>query len=264
MLDFQYLPNELVLKVLSYSKTEDLINCGQVSKRVRRISHDSTLWVTANLENKIVKAELLEIILEKGCRILNLRHTTIVGSLSSNTKSPLSVLNLSDCDCDASIKGLEELLLSCCSLQHLVMEGVYLTPKMAVSICKNGKTLQTLNLKGSYLEGLTCDRRNNYLLEILKCCQDLKKVDLSYIDDGQGLTHENFEFLAKTISPNLEKLNLCTSFVMDEHVKILLSRCNKIKALSLRAIWGTDDSFTDDSFSLTNIRQHLNITLEGE
>ena len=76
MLDFQYLPDELVLKVLSYSKTKDLISCGQVSKRVRRISHDSTLWVTANLENKIVKAELLDIILEKGCRILNLRHTT--------------------------------------------------------------------------------------------------------------------------------------------------------------------------------------------
>ena len=233
MFNFQELPDELVLKVLSYSKTKDLISSGQVSKRVRRISHDSTLWVTANLENKIVKAELLEIILEKGCRILNLRHTTIVGSLSSNTKSPLSVLNLSDCDCDASIKGLEELLLSCCSLQHLVMEGVYLTPKMAVGICKNGKTLQTLNLKGSYLEGLTCDRRNNYLLKILKCCQDLKEVDLSYIDDGQRLREENLAFLAETISPNLEKLNLCRSLVTNDQVKILRSRCNKIKSLRI-------------------------------
>ena len=104
MFNFQDLPDELILKVLSYSKTKDLISCGQVYKRIRRISHDSTLWVIANLENKIVKAELLEFIFEKGCRILNLLHTTIVGNLSSNTKSQLSVLNLSDCDCDASIK----------------------------------------------------------------------------------------------------------------------------------------------------------------
>ena len=266
MLNFQDLPDELVLKILSYSGTEDLISCGQISKRIRRITYDGTLWVTANLEKKIVKAELVEMILGKGCRILNLCHSTIVGSLSSNTKSQLRVLNLSncDCECDENNNALEELLFFCCSLQHMVMEDVYITRKMAVSICKNGKSLLTLNLNGSYLEGLTCDPTYNYLLEIFKCCQELKEVDLSYIDDGQGLTHENFEFLAKTISPNLEKLNLCTSFVMDEHVKILLSRCNKIKALSLRAIWGTDDSFTDDSFSLTNIRQHLNITLEGE
>ena len=158
---WQDLPDELILKILSYSETKDLIRCGQLSKRIRKICHDGSLWVKANLEKKIVKAELLEMILGKGCRILNLHHTTIVGSLSSNTKSPLSVLNLSDCDCDASIRGLEELLLSCCSLQHLVMEGVYLTPKMSVGICKNGKTLQTLNLKGSYFQGLTCYRGND-------------------------------------------------------------------------------------------------------
>ena len=257
MLNFQDLPDELVLKVLSYSKTKDLISRGQVSKRVRRISHDSTLWVTANLENKIVKAELLDIILEKGCRILNLRHTTIVGSLSSNTKSPLSVLNLSDCDCDASIRGLEELLLSCCSLQHLVIEGVYLTATMAVGICKNGKTLQTLNLKGSYFQGLTCDRGNDFLLEILKCCQDLKEVDLSYIDDGKRLTEENLAFLAKTISPNLEKLNLCRSLITEDHIKILRRRCNKIKSLSARTI-------QYDSFKLTNTRTHVNFIFEKE
>ena len=257
MFNFQDLPDELVLKVLSYSKTKDLFSCGQVSKRVRRISHDSTLWVTANLENKIVKAELLDIILEKGCRILNLRHTTIVGSLSSNTKSPLSVLNLSDCDCDASIRGLEELLLSCCSLQHLVIEGVYLTATMAVGICKNGKTLQTLNLKGSYFQGLTCDRGNDFLLEILKCCQSLKEVDLSYIDDGKRLTEENLAFLAKTISPNLEKLNLCRSLITEDHVKILRRRCNKIKSLSARTI-------QYDSFKLTNTRTHVNFIFEKE
>ena len=185
MLNFQDLPDEVVLKILSFSETKDLITCGQVSKRIRRISHDGTLWVTANLEKKIVKTELLEMILQKGCRILNLCHSTIHGSLSLNIKSELRVLNLSpphsrifhsrihaDCDCIEKIDILEEILFSCCFLQHLVMENVILTPKMASSICQNGNTLQILNLSGSSL-----DEPN--LQEIIRCCKNLKKFDLA-------------------------------------------------------------------------------------
>ena len=65
MPNFQDLPDELVLKVLSYTETKDVICCGQLSRRIRQISHDSTLWLTANLEKKIVKTELLEMILLK-------------------------------------------------------------------------------------------------------------------------------------------------------------------------------------------------------
>ena len=49
------LPDELILKILSYSEVKDLISCGQVSKRTRNISQDRSLWVTVNLEKKIVK-----------------------------------------------------------------------------------------------------------------------------------------------------------------------------------------------------------------
>ena len=65
MLNFQDLPDELILKILSYAEAKDLINCGQVSKKIRRISQDDTLWATANLEKKIVKTELIEMILRK-------------------------------------------------------------------------------------------------------------------------------------------------------------------------------------------------------
>ena len=63
MLNFQDLPDEVILKILSYAEAIDLINCGQVSKKIRRISQDGTLWATANLEKKIVKTELIQIIL---------------------------------------------------------------------------------------------------------------------------------------------------------------------------------------------------------
>ena len=72
------------------------------------------------------------------------------------------------------------------------MEGVFLTPEMAVGICKNGKTLQTLNLNSSYLDDLSDDNLDGtrsycYLQEIIKCCQELKEVDLAYVNDSLGL-----------------------------------------------------------------------------
>ena len=38
------LPDELILNILGYVKIQDLINCGQTSKRIRSITHDETLW----------------------------------------------------------------------------------------------------------------------------------------------------------------------------------------------------------------------------
>ena len=288
MLNFQDLPDELVLKILSYQEAKDLVSCGQVSKRIRRISHDGTLWVTANLEKKMVKTELLERILSKGCRSLNLSNSIILGSLNSNTKSQLRVLKLrqsedirlnfrlsqsqrwpainkycdceSVCDCDENTGFIEELLFSCSFLQYLVIEGVYLTPKMAESICKNGKTLQVLHLNRSDLD--CSDDFKSYWQEIFKCCQELREVDLAYVNYGVGLIDEDVEFFVKYIPPNIEKVNLSScpqdplwpSFY-DIHVEILLKRCNKIKVLSLEAT-----SITDKS--LKNIRQCLNHTLE--
>ena len=252
---FQDLPDELLLKILSFSETKDLIGCGQVSKRIRRISHDGTLWVITNLEKKIVKTELLEMILRKGCRILNLSHSEIIGIFNLNEfKSQIRVLNLSSSNEETFAFVLEDLLSSCFSLQHLIMKGVYLTPEMASSICKNGKTLQMLNLKRSYLDFIPL-HPINYLQEIIKGCQELKEIDLAHVDEFNGLQSEDLEFLVQNISPNVEKLNLGSSQITDEDVEILLHRCSKMTALSLEATWITDDS-------LTNICQHLNLTLE--
>ena len=132
------------------------------------------------------------------------------------------------------------------------MEGVSLTPEMAVSICKNGETLQVLNLKCSYLVAIS-SYAINYLQEIIECCQELKEVDMDYVNEGEGLLDHDLEFLAENISPNIEKLKLSSILIMNDHVEILLRRCNKIKVLSLEAT-------TDDS--LKNIRQCLNLTLE--
>ena len=140
--NFQDLPDELILKVLSYSKPKDLIISGQVSKRLRSICYDNSLWKRVNLSKKNVKTELLELILNKGCKSLDLSHSNIlpsglilkvlsyaeskdlVGSvqvskklitISWDIKSQLNELYLDGCysGCYNNVDVLEELLASC-------------------------------------------------------------------------------------------------------------------------------------------------------
>ena len=270
MLNFQDLPDEMLLKIFGYSETKDIITYGQVSKRMRRISRDGTLWVTVNLVNKIVKTDLLEVILGKGCKILNISNSTIVGHFSSIIKSPIFRSQLKELDLSQSaltgslpveaystenIDVLEELLFSCCSLQCLKMEGLLVTPKMAVSICKNGKTLQVLNLNHvyAYLDydslGYTVLKNDN-LEAIIKCCQELKDLDFVNGNDV-WLDNEDKKILAKSVSPNVVNLNLNNHDVNnDNNFRILL-----IKVLILRGTLLTSDS-------LETIRKYLNLNLE--
>ena len=258
MFNFQDLPDELILEILSYTEIKALISCGQVAKSIRRVSHDTSLWMTVNLEKKTVKTELLEMILGKGCKILNITDTNIIGSLSMNIKSQLRVVNLTNSSTrwyPEYIGVLEELLFSSCCLQYLAMDGLGLTPKMADSICKNGKTLLALNLDKCNIITLSMKNRSRRRMqEIFECCQELKDINFNGV---KGLDHDDLKYLAEIIPPNVEELNLgCLSF-MDYHVKVLLSRCKKVKKLSIQSMW---IPITDES--LTNISHYLNLTLE--
>ena len=261
--NFLDLPNELILKVLSYQTTlnlcnniyysepKDLISCGQVSKRLRKISHDNSLWQRVNLSLKNVKAEFLEMILSKECKSLLIYDSIIFGSLSLLQKSHLKNLGFSGPEQD--IKILEEILSSCCSLEELDMSFTKITPKMAVSICQNSKTLQILNLFNSFGDVWS-------YLQIIKCCQKLKEIDLESnceeeneeVNEWSEISDDSLEFLAKNMSPHVEILNL--EFT-DNHIKTLFSRCNKIKKLSISVQIMTDDS-------LTSLRENLKHTLE--
>ena len=273
---WQDLPDEIILKILSYSEVKDLISCGQLSKRTRSISQDRSLWVITNLEKKIVKTELLEMILLKGCKILNLSNSTIVGHLRRNMITQLRVLDLSHFGWGFPTQrmstqvyyeeNMSKILSSCCSLQNLKMEGLRITSKMADSICQNGTTLQVLNLSHSFVDDVLFDRLNHLvpnidLLSIIKSCQELKELDLNDTNvpntdnEVKGLSDNDFDVLAKLISPNVERLNLSKQYFEDENVKHILSRCNKIKVLTLEATFITNDS-------LKTIRQRMNLTLE--
>jgi hypothetical protein len=233
--NFQDLPDEIILKVLSYSEPKDLISSRQVSKRLRKISHDNSFWQNIHLFGKVVKAKFLELILDKGCKNLNLSNSIILGKLRLGQKSQLRALHLSDWvfkRAGMHINVLEEILASCHSLQVLEMPESQITPRIAASICQNGKTLQTLDLNDSSGD-------QSAFMQIIKCCQELKEVNLADVMNNNcedDLSDDFLEFLAKHLCPNIEILDISALRFVDNHFKILLSRCNKIKELILRSV----------------------------
>ena len=168
MSTFLDLPDELILKVLSYTETVDIFRCRRVSnRRIKTISNDNSLFQTVNLSNRCLKANFLETALNNGCKSLNLSGSSIWGNLNLTLESQLRELDLSNCKLRTRPEVYEELLASCHSLQTLSLEGLKMTPNFLAGICKNRQTLQVLNLYDVRL-------KTNFCRKIFNICQKLK------------------------------------------------------------------------------------------
>ena len=100
VLELTDFPDEIIIKVCASLDLKDLLNCGQVSKRFRTISHDEFLWQRIDLSGKSVSAAFIQFILERGCKHLDLSnsHTLDLKSIQQifNNCVQLTELNLED------------------------------------------------------------------------------------------------------------------------------------------------------------------------
>ena len=149
-MQLESLPNEILLEIFSYMNMQELLQCGQVSKRIREICSDKSLWEETDLIQKRVKAEFVKSILDRNCEALVILDTVIDGCVKLNRPSKLTYLSLkSFINGDSTKDFIKEILNSCCSLEVLALAY---SPKHSLNIvlqdlCKrNGQTLQVLNL----------------------------------------------------------------------------------------------------------------------
>ena len=205
MSSFLDLPDELILEVLSYTETADVLKCGQVSKRIRTISDDNSLFQTVDLSDKYVKTDLLATVLNKGCKSLNLSDSSIWGSVSLIQNSSLTIwgsmiliqkprlrkLDITNCRA-STYDAIEELLASCHSLQILSLKGLQLTPRMVTSICQNSQTLQVLKLYYSYFE-------EEWYRKIIETCQEMKQLILERSKAQKTKDQSKLELLKYTL-----------------------------------------------------------------
>jgi len=199
--EMEKLPDEVILNVLSYVKIKDLILCGQVSKRIRVISQDESLWKKINLYNKKVPADFVEMVINRGCKYLSLYQIKMIGKFKClNEKSQLRYLKLS-CRLlsDATLEGREEILASCHHLQKLSVQALNITSNMAISICfQNARSL-------NFLDFYRCTGLDLQSIRlIVENCLELEYANFAFTD----LDEDSVKCLANNLTPKIVKLDL--------------------------------------------------------
>ena len=147
-LQLESLPNELLLKIFSYMNMQELLQYGQVSKRIRAICSDPSFWKDIYLVSKKVKAEFIKFILERNCYLLVIDNTVIDGSVRLNKTYKLAYLDLLHWNVQTTKDFYRELLNSCCSLKFVKIDSMEHSSNIVLqNLCKrNGQTLTSLNL----------------------------------------------------------------------------------------------------------------------
>ena len=94
------------------------------------------------------------------------------------------------------------------------------------------------------------------IIHIVKNCVNLTELNLGSVN----LFENSLHYLVNNLTPKISKLSLrgCGNcqILTDEHVKTLVTRCNKLTELNLSSCYKLTD------MTLTNIFEHLKDTLE--
>ena len=249
-LEFGNLPNEIILQILKKLDIKDLLHCGMVSKRIRIITRNESLWEKINLYGNNVPLEFLQLVLDLGCKYLSLHDVGLKGDISEfqlRKPSKLRCLDLHYCLNNTTI--IENILASCLSLEKLDLNYVPLTPNMIKSICsQNSQTLEVLILSARDKMSMSG------VYKILGSCAKLRELSL--------LCHvpsrDTAIFLENNLHLNIEKLDLYINDRDEPCVKLitnLVSKCQNLKSLRLNECTVRDET-------ITAIIRHLNQTLE--
>ena len=148
---FEGLPDEIILKIFSLVDIKGILQCGQVSKRLRDISNDQCLWSKLNLSGREVPYGFIEKAIQNGCEYLDLTFSSVNGGKKAEETWKLKYLKISQSadewdQCDLEVP--EGVLQNCHFLQKLAVDNLILNSREIEQICQNGETLRVLSLEG--------------------------------------------------------------------------------------------------------------------
>ena len=248
------LPEEIILKIFNHLALKDLFNCMVLSKRIRKIAHDDSLWEKLNLVQnfKLMPVTLFPQILAKGCKYLSVDSccTSSTGeSLSFENNYKLKYLSVIRPINDFVINVLPDLLASCFSLEKLSVrpEPFDIKPmnfgnrkiysKLFKCIIQNSGTLRVLDLGRMRLS-------LESVQHIFTLCQELTELNIRCSEGfSTGYCEKSMDFICKNLTSKIEKLDIgIQQELTDDKLTVLLRRCNKISELSIYCTSVSDDS----------------------
>ena len=227
------LPDEVILKVLGNLGMEDLFACAQLSRRFKCVSQDESLWIKMNISLRKLPMSYLLRVLDNGCKYLSLYHSRIRAETGTSDdfilkkSCQLRYLDFSFCKAFDDFV-LERILVSCNSLQKLSLARIrFLSCDMIHGICtKNSSTITTLDLCSARFSESHIGTYRNYFQTIIKNCDKLTELNLSYTD----LSREDITFLVTNLTETIENLNLAS--IKGIYIKFVLIFPSLLKGVS--------------------------------
>ena len=152
-----------------------------------------------------------------------------------------------------------EILLSCCSLQKLMLEfpfpasltgyfRSFLNTALQKFCSQNGQTLRTLNI--CLLNWLS----TKSVQMIVMHCTKLQEISFEYLT--RILDQNTFNQLVSGLNPSIEKVSFAgNKELTDENIETLVSKCNKITSLDISGIRVLTNNV------ITSIWNHLKLSL---
>ena len=249
------LPDEVILNILGLLDIKGLLLCGQVSKRLRAIANDESLWLKVNLYHRKVPYDFIEKAAGNGCQYLGLFACDIIGFTGISKSS----LNLKYLNVRGGCQGVLKLIQNCSSLQKLSVAHLILDHSVDFDfqyICQNRQTLQVLDLQGSKLDFCY---HTELVQDLLTNCAYLTELNISTYS-VMLLDRDLIKALVDNLTPTILKVSLGgQKNLQDEHVKKLVKRCNNITHLDLKYTSITKDSVDSIYEQLKTSLQKLRI-----
>ena len=262
------LPDEVLLKIFAKLSLKNLICTSQVSKRIRRVCYDKSLWQIINLFNKSVPTEFIEQILENGCCYLSLCDANLKGLAipkrgAHPVPTPLKVLNgksqlrYLDLSFFKNEVFVGELLKSCQFLEKLSLKysntGTGMTNLN--SGCLNFDNLKVLDISG-------CEGIDMGTMRQIVMFENLTEINFGWPPKGGGLSTTMIDYLVKNISIQLKKISLnAQQSVRDEHIAKLVTRCKEIRELQLSRVSNITNNSLDNIMKGLHKLEKLDIRL---
>ena len=232
------LPDEVILKIVSFLDLKELLLCGQVSKQLRAIANDKSLWLKLNFWNRKVPYDFIEKAAGNGCQYLSLFDCGIL-NFKGKSEPSLNLKYLNVSNNNGGLQRVQKLVQNCSSLQKLSVDGLSLDSNDIQNICQNGKTLEVLDLGDCHFD--ICNQ-TNLLQDLFSNCAHLTELNISY-SYLSYLLDPHIQALVDNLTPTILKVSLTfQENLQDEHVKKLVKRCNKITHLDF-----CNTSITNDS-----------------
>ncbi|XP_063683249.1 F-box/LRR-repeat protein 20-like [Bolinopsis microptera] len=219
--------DEVVLKIFSYLKFEDLFRCALVCRHWRALSYDRLLWTQFNLTQRAIPFDKLLTVLGYGTKYLSLSCGDVKERTAPSPRKRRESILLEYADfglCNILPTQLSRLLDCAPNLVKLNLESVTISGPVlrAVAQCSQ---LQILNLA-------MCQNVNaSQLVAVTRNCTKLKELNMAWCNISEKTYNRLFPLRCVT----MEKLNISggRDTVSCETIRLLSSNLPNLTSLDI-------------------------------